>query len=66
MVDEDEEGETEWGFCVPILDYDKVREKVHDLMSEEIPEIRKIKEEEEKLIPVGLGLLETYEKTKAK
>jgi hypothetical protein len=35
-------------------------------MGEEIPEIRKIKDEEVKLIPVGMKLLETYEKTKAK
>jgi hypothetical protein len=35
-------------------------------MGEEIPEIRKIKDEEEKLIPVGLKLLESYEKTKSK
>jgi hypothetical protein len=35
-------------------------------MGEEIPEIRKIKDEEEKLIPVGLKLLDSYEKTKVK
>ncbi len=32
-------------------------------MAEEIPEIKKIRDEEQKLIPVGLKLLETYEKT---
>lgn len=65
-VDPSEGGSPNWGFCEPILDYDKVREKVRDLMGDEIPEIRKIKDEEAKLIPVGLKLLETYEKTKAK
>jgi hypothetical protein len=65
-VDPSEEGNPNWGFCEPILDYDKVREKVRDLMGEEIPEIRKIKDEEEKLIPVGMQLLATYEKIKAK
>jgi len=29
-------------------------------MAEEIPEIRKIKDEEEKLIPMGSGLLKSY------
>jgi len=62
-VDPAEGGTPNWGFCEPNLDYDKVRMKVKALMEEEIPEIRKIKDEEEKLIPVGLKILETYEKT---
>ena len=33
-----------WGYCVPILNYDKVREKARIMISETIPEIRKVSE----------------------
>jgi len=65
-VDPKEGGTPNWGFCEEILDYDKVREKVRNLMADEIPEIRKIKDEESKLIPVGLKLLGTFENTQEK
>lgn len=31
-----------WGYCVPLLNYDKVREKARDLVYEIMPEIRKV------------------------
>lgn len=65
-VDSDQGGDPDWGFCVPNLDYDKVRMKVKELMEEEIPEMRKIKEEEQKLIPLGVELIQTFEKIKKK
>lgn len=65
-VDSDQGGDPDWGFCVPNLDYDKVRVKVKDLMEEEIPEMRKIIEEEGKLIPIGVDLIQTFEKIKKK
>lgn len=33
-----------WGYCIPILNYDKVREKTRDLIYEILPEIRKVEE----------------------
>lgn len=45
MIDPAEKPETPWDWCEPILDYNKVREKVRDLLAEEIPELRKIRDE---------------------
>jgi len=45
MIDPAEKPETPWDWCTPILDYNKVREKVRDLLGEEIPELRKIRDE---------------------
>jgi len=45
-VDSSEGGNPNWGFCEATLDYDKVRMKVRDLMADEIPQIKKIRDEE--------------------
>ena len=39
-----EGGYPSWGYCVPVLNYDKVREKAKDLLGETLPEIRKVGE----------------------
>jgi len=31
-----------WGYCVPVLNYDKVREKARSMLYETLPEIRKV------------------------
>jgi hypothetical protein len=51
-----------WDYCTETMDYNKVRKRVRELMYEELIEIRKIRDQEEKLVPVGLKIIATYEK----
>jgi len=66
MVDPDAGGNPNWGFCSANLDFDKVRLKVKELMADEIPEMRKINAEEGALLPLGIELIQTFEKIKKK